>query len=151
MRFFKKKRFSLGRVYAGPDPKPAPEVILPPKKGDEFEMNDVYAGPEQMEERANRHTRRAEFVCVYAGPEMFDRNTAVDLSANNPFNQAPYPFNNACEEEEGENRSASLRESDMSAGAKAETVICPVCGNETRCGKFCEHCGSLLPRPEANE
>lgn len=158
MKFFKKKRFSLGRVYAGPEPKPAPEIEPEnerPEVSDEpklYEMKDVYAGPEQMSEpEPRRRARTAEFVCVYAGPDMFDRNKAADLSSNNPFNQPPYPFNNAEEGNDAVITDAPVNDGDLSAGAKTETVICPVCGAQTRAGKFCEDCGSVLPRPESNE
>lgn len=132
MVFFR-KLFRTEHVYAGPEP-------VQKEKKQDFEMADVYAGPEQMgmlshyisnpekdEKKKTKNKRippeREYFEnpvqAVYAAPDISELTKVQE----NPEEMKPYPLNNAPE---------------------AEIIICPECGEKTHHGRFCECCGTIL-------
>lgn len=115
----------------------------------------------------------AEIRCVYAGPEIMGRMKAP-APAPVPVDGPPvYPLNNAVTDDssnamrngfgvpDGYTVVTGMPVDDGSIGRgmasdgvpgsesnpnvpDRETIVCPVCGENTRHGKFCEYCGSVL-------
>lgn len=147
------------------------------KKGirkDEFDMKDVYAGPEQMMERDN--ITDFNMGCVYAGPEQMQK-------FNGSFSPISYPDGFAADGDEVQELSMDMSIFQMTYAAPDamdglrrntgaeypynnishnailsgmmpnlnktpdepyETTVCPTCGTTVRRQKFCENCGSVL-------
>lgn len=191
MKLFK-KAFRTGHVYAGPEP----------VKKDEFEMKDVYAGPEQMgvceenkgmkfekcEDNSKNKTELvkakrvpparekrdpAEFMAVYAAPDVMEKMRVHDERVDSPSLDRTYPLNNADMDDSkfklvyaapdafkgmminnmnsnGETVAKGMASDGMpesvgeANGAEREIITCPECGEKTRHGKFCECCGAVL-------
>lgn len=167
-----KKSFKTGHVYAGPEP-------MKHRQKEEFEMRDVYNGPEQMgvpkENQVQPKTepaaipetetemkpeievkrarpvpprpvpRDADVRAIYAAPDVMQRMRVLDSQENNPFACQNYPFNQMTGVDGGIGKGMAVPGSQGDPnGAEVETIVCPECGEKTRCGKFCEYCGKNL-------
>lgn len=84
-----KNPFRMGCVYAGPDlmnRRPRAE-----EKAKEFDMKDVYAGPEEMSKMPNEY----DIMAIYAGPMEIEEDLTED---EKEAEDAPYPMNHAEQE-----------------------------------------------------
>lgn len=105
------------------------------KDKEEFEMVDVYAGPEPV----NAPLKPDASMCaVYAGPDMFER-IRCNLGDTNPMeSQVRYPQNYMIEDT---NSSRMQGDEKTAHEGPVQDVICPNCGERSRCSRFCEYCG----------
>ncbi len=119
---------------------------VPPvqKRNKPAEFDAVYAAPDVLEKMRrndggfipqspdmeyplnNAETDRSRFLMVYAAPDAFDKMREIRQGDKNG------------------NGMASVDASADSDEADKDKVTCPVCGEKSRPGKFCEWCGSVL-------
>lgn len=119
---------------------------VPPvqKRNKSAEFEAVYAAPDVLEKMRrndggfipqspdmeyplnNAEMDRSRFLMVYAAPDAFDKMREIRKGDKNGNGMAVV------------DASADLSEADK------DKVTCPVCGEKSRPGKFCEWCGSVL-------